>query len=88
MRYLLVRHKVADFTRWKRVFDSHAAAQREAGLTVKHVLRNMDDLGEVFLLLGMEDVEKARRFVTSPKVPDAQAASTVVDEPDIFYLQE
>jgi hypothetical protein len=27
MAHLLVRHKVADFDRWKAVFDGHAAAQ-------------------------------------------------------------
>jgi hypothetical protein len=88
MRYMLVRHKVADFIAWKRVFDSHAAAQRKAGLSVKHVLRNMDDRNEVFLFLEMEDVEKAKSFVTSPDVPDAQEVSGVIDRPDLFYLEE
>ena len=27
MKYMLVRHKVADFDVWKKVFDSHADAQ-------------------------------------------------------------
>jgi hypothetical protein len=88
MRYMLVRHKVKDFAQWKRVFDSHAAAQRKAGLTVEHVLRNMDDPSEVFLLFEMENVEKAKSFVTSPDVPGAQEASGVADRPDIFYLHE
>jgi hypothetical protein len=26
MKFMLVRHKVADFDAWKKVFDSHAEA--------------------------------------------------------------
>lgn len=43
LTYMLVRHKVADFTKWKLVFDSHTAAQRESGLKIEHILRNIDD---------------------------------------------
>jgi hypothetical protein len=31
MIHLLCRNKVADFAKWKQVFDSHARAHREAG---------------------------------------------------------
>ena len=43
MTYLFCRHKVAEYSKWRRVFDSHAAAQREAGLHVLDVLRGADD---------------------------------------------
>jgi hypothetical protein len=43
MAHLPVRHKVADFGRWKAVFDGHAAAQRAAGITVTNVMRNVED---------------------------------------------
>src|ERR1035437_3416769 len=55
-----VRHKVVDFDRWKAVFDGHAEAQRAAGLTVTHVMRNVADPGEVVLLFEVEDVARAR----------------------------
>lgn len=87
MKYMLVRHKVADFDSWKRVFDSHAEAQRNAGLDVDKVLRNTDDPGEVFLLFAVTDPVRALEFVTSSDVPDAQEQSGVVDEPDIYFLE-
>ena len=86
MPHLLVRHKVADFDRWKRVFDSHAAAQRQLGLRVTHVMRNLADPSEVVLLFDVDDVEKAREFVYSPQVPDTQRESGVTDTPDIYFL--
>lgn len=86
MTYLLVRHKVADFPGWKRVFDSHSAAQEAAGLRIERVLRNVDDPDEVVLLFEVTDLEGAREFVGSSEVPEAQRESGVVDEPDIYFL--
>ncbi len=86
MILMLVRHKVADFNAWKRVFDSHAEAQRQAGLRVDRVLRNFDHPNEVFLLFEVTDVEKARAFVSSPAVPEVQKQAGVVDKPDIYFL--
>ena len=52
MPYLLVRHKVADFSKWKPVYDSHLPARQKAGLKEVHLLRNIDDPNEVVLLVG------------------------------------
>ena len=52
MPYVLVRHKVADFSKWKRVYDGHLPARKEAGMIKEvHLLRNADDSNEVFIML-------------------------------------
>ena len=86
MTYLLVRHKVDDFDAWKAVFDSHVQSQKDAGLGVERVLRNLDDPSEVVLLFEVFDLQKAREFVTSTDVPAAQADSGVLDQPDMYFL--
>jgi hypothetical protein len=86
MPHLLVRHRVADFDRWKAVFDGHAEAQRAAGIAVTHVMRNLADAGEVLLLFDVEDVERAKGFVFSPEVPGAREESGVLGLPDIYFL--
>jgi hypothetical protein len=53
---------------------------------VEKVLRNVDDLNEVVMLFRVTDLEKARAFVASPEVPDAQREAGVVDEPDLYFL--
>ena len=86
MPYLLVRHKVADFSQWKRVFDSHSAAQRQAGLKITNVMHNADDANEIVLFFEADDLQKARQFVYSPDVPQAKEESGVIDKPDIYFL--
>ena len=86
MRYMLVGHKVTNFSKWERVFDSHAAVQRKSGLRTKKIFRNLDDPSEVILLFVVTDLKKARGFVSSPRLPGAKTQSGVVDEPDIYFL--
>jgi hypothetical protein len=86
MPYLLVRHKVSDFDKWKRVFDSHAAAQQRAGLKIIHIMRNVEDPSEVVLFFEAETIEGARGFVFSPEVPQSKEQSGVTDKPDIYFL--
>ena len=86
MKYMLVRHKVADFETWKKVFDSHAEDQKKAGFTLERVMRNTEDPKELFLLLNVSDSESARAFVTAPAADVAADQSGVLDVPDCWYL--
>jgi hypothetical protein len=82
----LVRHKVREFHEWKRVFDTHKETQRHSGLRIEKVMRNLYEPNEVFLLFEVTDLAKARGFVSSSEVPDAQTAAGVMDKPDIYFL--
>ena len=37
--YMIIRHKVRDFSQWKPGYDAHLPKRNEAGLTEKYVLR-------------------------------------------------
>jgi hypothetical protein len=86
MGYLLVRHKVKEFHEWKRLFDAHQDAQRQAGLKIEKVLRNLYEPNEVFLFFEVMDLAKARAFVSSAEVVSAQELAGVVDKPDIYFV--
>jgi hypothetical protein len=59
MTHVLVRHNVADFAKWKPVYDAHLAARQKAGLREKNLLRGVDNPNEVVLLFEAEDPEKS-----------------------------
>ena len=86
MPYLLVRHKVTDFSTWKAAYDSHSPAREKAGLKQEHLLRNIDDPNVVILLFEAEDVQKAREFANSSDLREAMQKAGVVDKPDIYFL--
>jgi heme-degrading monooxygenase HmoA len=86
MNYGLVRHKVADFSKWKSVYDSHLPARQKAGVSEMHLLRNIDDPNEVIILFELEDLQKAREFSASSDLRERMQEAGVVDKPDIYFL--
>lgn len=86
MAYVLVRHKVEDFAKWKAGYDDHAGVRKDAGLTEVHLLRNIDSPNEVVILFAAEEVEKARAFAASQDLQEIMQNVGVVDKPDIYFL--
>jgi hypothetical protein len=86
--YLLVRHKVKDFTAWKRVFDGHLSKRIEAGLTDREMFRSDGDPNEVIILYEAKDLVRARKFAESADLRETMEKAGVIDKPDIYYLNE
>jgi len=85
--HMLVRHKVADFAKWKPVYDAHSSSRQKAGLKEEHLFRNAEDPNEVLLLFSMEDVDKAKAFAASDDLREAMKKSGVSDKPDVYFLR-
>jgi len=88
MAHMLVRHKVADFDKWKSVYEDHRSAREAAGLIDLHLWRNEGDPSEVILLFEVSDVEKAKEFARSPDAKEKMEAAGVQDLPDVVFLSE
>ena len=85
--HMLVRHKVADFAKWKPVYDAHSSARQKAGLKEEYLFRNAEDPNEVLLLFSMEDLDKAKAFAASDDLREAMKKSGVSDKPDVYFLK-
>jgi hypothetical protein len=85
--HVLVRHKVADFDKWKPVYDTHVSARQKAGLKEEHLFRNADDPNEVLLLFSAEDIDKAKTFTASDDLRQAMEKAGVSDRPDVYFLK-
>ena len=88
MPYMLVRHKVEDYERWKPVFDDHQATRRESGGKGGFLFRNADDPNETLILLEWPDLEDARRFARSDDLRETMQRAGVAEQPDIFFLED
>jgi hypothetical protein len=76
---MLCRNRVADFAKWKQVFDSHAEAHREVGLKLVEVWRALEDQNNVFFLFAVSDLEKAKAFIATPEAAETGKAAGVLD---------
>ena len=88
MTYIYVRHNVEDYARWKEGFDKHAAARQAGGATDEvYVMRNVEDPNEITVILGWNDVAKARAFTQSSSLKEAMQKAGVIGPPEIRFLK-
>jgi hypothetical protein len=85
--YMLVRHKVRDFSDWKRGYDTHLSKRADAGLTEKHLLRGANDSNEVVILFEAKDLSRAKAFAESADLRETMQKVGVIDKPDIYFLK-
>jgi hypothetical protein len=86
--YMLIRHKVRDFSEWKRGYDAHLPKRAEAGLKEEYLLRGADDPNEVIVLLGATDLGRAKAFAESTDLRETMQKVGVLDKPDIYFLND
>jgi heme-degrading monooxygenase HmoA len=86
MIHVLIRHKVADFSKWKAAYDAHASMRQSAGFKESHLLRNVANPNEVVLLFTADDLEKAQAFAGSADLRETMQKAGVIDKPDVYFL--
>lgn len=84
--YMLVRHKVRDFSEWKRGYDNHLTKRIDSGLTEKYLLHETDDTNVVTILFEALDINRARAFAESADLKETMKKLGVIDKPDIHFL--
>jgi quinol monooxygenase YgiN len=83
----LVAHRVADYDRWKKVFDDHLPARREAGCLGHHINRGADDPNMIYIYCPATDVDKVRAFLASPDLEDVMKNAGVEAPPTVKVLR-
>ena len=88
MVHVLIRHKVADYNRWKDAFDSHLTSRKRAGETGSHVFHSVDDPHDIIVLLDWQTIEEARKFMTSEDLKQRMTDSGVQGNAEVQYLED
>ena len=82
MVYINIQHRVADFEKWRQVFDANESFRREGGATgAKQVFRDIKDPNTITVLLEWKDVDQAQKFTSSPALVEAMEKAGVIGQP-------
>lgn len=88
MPFFLVRHRVADYKRWKPFFDAHSSARKAHGMRGGYLFRNADDPNELVVLFEADDLDGPRRLSQSGDTKQILEQSGVIGTPDAIFLEE
>ena len=82
---MTIKHKVANYAKWKTAYDSHDSAREANGLHNYVIARGVDDTNMVMVVLKMDDVDKAKAFAASPGLKARMMKGGVTGAPQIDY---
>lgn len=83
---LIVRHSVADYANWRKVFDSVAALQAKHGVTGSEVLQLPGDKNDVTVIHHFPTLGQAQALVGDPELKSAMERAGVAGPPRIEIL--
>jgi hypothetical protein len=84
---MLIRHKVADYAKWKPGYDAHDSVRLANGLHSYVIARGLDaDSNTVMVATRMDDVEKAKAMAADPGMKDVMKKAGVVGAPEIDFI--
>jgi hypothetical protein len=83
---LIIHQMVADYAKWRPVYDAHKPVRDSAGLRNCRVQSATDDANDVLVICDVTSMAKAKAFTTSKSLADAMKGAGVVGKPG-FFLQ-
>ena len=88
MNYVMIRHKVKDFKKWKAAYDAHGPARDGVGLKECCLLRNNKSRNDVWILFEANNLARAKAFCASADLRAAMKKAGVTGKPDLAILAD
>ncbi len=85
---LVIHARVADFDKFKPIFDERAPARAGHGATRHWLYRSADDRNDLLVSIEFPSVEAARGFVADPGLREGMGRAGVQGQPEFLFLEE
>jgi hypothetical protein len=82
---MIAMHKVKDFAKWKTSYDEHDSMRLANGLHSFIVGRGLQDTSMAFVVVKVDDLNKAKTFAKDPNLKKAMQKGGVVGVPTFNY---
>ena len=85
MTTLFVRHQVADYAKWRQVYDTFGPVQERFSVKAQVVYRAADNPNDVTVTHEFSALEAAQQFAASDELHEAMSKAGIVGEPAIWF---
>jgi hypothetical protein len=83
---LFVRHRVADYDAWRKVYDEFDATRRPMGVIGDAVFQAIDDPNDVTVWHDVQTADEARAFASSEAVRDVLQRAGIEGAPETWFV--
>ncbi len=85
MPYVMIRHKVANYAKWKRGVTAAKAMRKAAGERCLYVCRSSKNPNDLLVWCEWDTAARMKKFCKSAELRKAMKAVGVVGKPEISY---
>jgi hypothetical protein len=85
MTTLFVRHEVADYTKWRQVYDEFTPTQTRLGVQDQAVYQAIDNPNDITVRHEFATLEAAQAFGGSPELRSAMHDAGVEGAPTVWF---
>lgn len=85
MATLFVRHTVADYAKWRQIYDGFAPTKKALGVQADVVYQAAGDPNDITVTHEFATLEAAQAFAGSPELRAAMHDADVVGAPSIWF---
>ena len=88
MSYVLIRHKVANYAKWKRVVQAATAWRKASGEKGFQVFRSSSAPNDLTIVCGWDSTARMQKFVESAELRERMKQAGVVSRPQIHFFSK
>lgn len=85
MTTLFVRHQVADYSKWRQVYDRFGSTQKTLGVQEQAVYQAIDNPNDITVRHEFATLEAAQAFGSSPELSAAMHDAGVQGAPTVWF---
>jgi len=85
---VFVRHRVADYKTWRKMYEAFEAERRNMGASGHAVFQTIDDPNDLTVWHDFETLEQAKSFGASAALKDAMAKAGVQGQPTVWFAMQ
>lgn len=86
MATLIVRHKIEDYSRWKRGYDEADWLRKKHGITYASIHRAESDPNDIIAVHQFKDMQGAKDFMEA--VPPLMEKLGISSPPEIWFSED
>lgn len=88
MAYILIRHKVANYAKWKRGVKAHAKWRRASGEKCFYVCRSSKNPNDLLVWCEWDTAARMKKFAKSAELRQAMKSVGVVGKPEVSFYNK
>jgi hypothetical protein len=88
MATIFIRHKVANYTAWRREYDAFDAERSRMGVT-RHAVYQLDgNPNDLTIYHDFATLDAAKAFAASPRLHEVMQAAGVQGQPEVWFTNQ